>query len=173
VTAYTAQTWADNDLRYSITAARMQNIESGIYDTQVKPAVRATGAGTASGSSVWTTIAYNGEAFDTDTMHDNVTNNSRLTVKTAGYYVFGAQVGITLAATTGLYLLLFKNGSTGQEIGMQFHHILGVAKFIYVTVESPPVLMGVNEWVEAAMWNTGATATSNTNDTLYGYLVSY
>jgi len=34
-----------------------------------------------------TVLAFNGEKYDTDTIHDNVTNNSRLTCKTAGKYL--------------------------------------------------------------------------------------
>ena len=34
-----------------------------------------------------TTIAFNSERYDTDAIHDNVTNNSRLTCKTAGKYI--------------------------------------------------------------------------------------
>ncbi|MBA7703316.1 hypothetical protein ES703_112098 [subsurface metagenome] len=34
----------------------------------------------------WVTLAFNSERWDTDNIHDNVTNNSRLTCKTAGVY---------------------------------------------------------------------------------------
>ncbi len=33
-----------------------------------------------------TTVALNSELYDTDSMHDNTTNNSRLTFTTAGFY---------------------------------------------------------------------------------------
>lgn len=37
-----------------------------------------------------TALAFNGEQYDTNTMHDTATNNSRITFNTAGkYYVFG------------------------------------------------------------------------------------
>ena len=66
--------------------------------------------------SVWTTlvaIAFDAETFDTDTMHDNVTNNTRITFTTAGYYqisgVFNSdanvvsRAGLRLNWTTYIY----------------------------------------------------------------------
>jgi hypothetical protein len=45
----------------------------------------------------WTAIAFNSERFDTvggaaSTMHDNATNNSRLTCRVAGKYLIGGHV---------------------------------------------------------------------------------
>lgn len=39
-----------------------------------------------------TALAFNSERFDTDTMHDTATNNSRITIKTAGVYAVAAGV---------------------------------------------------------------------------------
>lgn len=39
-----------------------------------------------------TILNFDSERFDTDTMHDNVTNNSRITFTTAGTYAFGGNV---------------------------------------------------------------------------------
>ena len=38
-----------------------------------------------------TTVTWDTEDYDTDTMHDNVTNNTRLTIQTAGKYLIVAQ----------------------------------------------------------------------------------
>lgn len=46
-----------------------------------------------------TTLAFNGESFDTDTMHDNTTNNSRLTINTTGRYMYGADITFASNAT--------------------------------------------------------------------------
>lgn len=66
--------------------------------------------------SVWTTlvaIAFDAETFDTDTMHDNVTNNTRITFTTAWYYQISgvlntdanavARAGLRLNWTTYIY----------------------------------------------------------------------
>lgn len=43
-------------------------------------------------NNTWTALAMNQELFDTDNIHDIVTNNSRLTCRTAGKYFISAQL---------------------------------------------------------------------------------
>jgi hypothetical protein len=43
-------------------------------------------------TSTPTALTFNQESFDTDTMHDTVTNNHLLTAKTAGVYLFVANI---------------------------------------------------------------------------------
>ncbi len=43
-------------------------------------------------NTTWTPIQFDAEYFDTDAMHDPVTNNTRITIKTAGYYMLGGCV---------------------------------------------------------------------------------
>ena len=45
-----------------------------------------------------TALAFNSERYDTDTMHDTVTNNSRITINTAGLYLL--TLSIQFAADT-------------------------------------------------------------------------
>lgn len=52
-------------------------------------------------TSSWVACAFAAENFDTDTMHDNVTNNTRITFKTAGKYLVGGNVGVTASAVAG------------------------------------------------------------------------
>jgi len=46
-----------------------------------------------------TAVAFDTETFDTDVMHDNSTNNARLTAKTAGKYLVTAHVGFAADGT--------------------------------------------------------------------------
>jgi hypothetical protein len=55
-----------------------------------------------------TTVALNSEAYDTDTIHDNVTNNSRLTVP----------AGATRIRLTG-YVLWVANGSATRQLSIR------------------------------------------------------
>lgn len=56
-------------------------------------------------------VPFNSESWDTDNMHDNSTNNSRLTATTAGkYQINGAIVWSTAAVVLDAYLALCKNG---------------------------------------------------------------
>ncbi len=58
----------------------------------------------------WTTLAWNSEDWDTDTIHDTVTNNSRLTCKTAGKYLVSYYIQFDSNATGYRSLIVQKNG---------------------------------------------------------------
>lgn len=57
-----------------------------------------------------TAVTFNQEVLDNDTMHDNSTNNERLTIKTAGLYLFKAQVSFANNATGVRRVYIYKNG---------------------------------------------------------------
>lgn len=59
-----------------------------------------------------TILAFNSEAYDTDTIHDNVIFNSRLTCKTAGKYLIVANVLWHSEASGMRYLRFNLNGVT-------------------------------------------------------------
>lgn len=69
-------------------------------------------AGTSISFNSWGVVNFDSEAFDTSTIHDNVTNNSRLTVPTAQNwkYTIKAQVQLPSSNCTGIRIR--KNGST-------------------------------------------------------------
>lgn len=68
--------------------------------------------------SVFNVISLGAEEFDTDSMHDNVTNNSRLTVNSAGKYLFTGH--ISLGGGTGSLRLfrMVKNGLSQPQAGL-------------------------------------------------------
>lgn len=59
-----------------------------------------------------TALAFNSERYDTDTMHDTVTNNSRITIKTAGKYAIGVVLEWAANATGERLVLLKANGAS-------------------------------------------------------------
>lgn len=67
-------------------------------------------------NNVLTTLAFNGEFYDNDTMHNNATNNSRITITTAGKYRVSANIEIEANATGYRNVGLFVNGSTFMGI---------------------------------------------------------
>lgn len=73
-------------------------------------------ASTATSSS-FALHPFQAEKFDTDGYHDNVTNNSRMTIPSglAGKYLIGATVDQNAARDTTMYLRL--NGSTIIAVG--------------------------------------------------------
>ncbi len=68
-------------------------------------------AGQSIPNSVPTALSLNSERWDTDGIHDNVTNNSRLTCKTAGYYSIMAAVDFTSNNTGNRVLYIRLNGT--------------------------------------------------------------
>lgn len=71
---------------------------------------RTTGQSIPNGTS--TAIAFNLERYDTDDIHDNATNPSRLVCKTAGKYIIGGHLTFS-GNTAGLReIRIRRNGST-------------------------------------------------------------
>lgn len=50
-------------------------------------------------NAVYTVLPFNNEHFDTDNIHDNTTNNTRLTCKTAGVYLIIGSVSFGVNST--------------------------------------------------------------------------
>lgn len=62
-------------------------------------------------TGTWTSITFDTERFDTDTMHEGVTHSSRLTCNTAGIYICGGGWEIA-TSTASFYVRVFLNGAT-------------------------------------------------------------
>lgn len=78
----------------------------GVTDYSVK----AIQTGTTSIGTSYTVLAFAGEEYDTDTMHDNATNNSRITFTHAGKYRIIGNCKLGNNITHGLQIRL--NGTT-------------------------------------------------------------
>ena len=99
VIPYVKQTWTDGSGGGTpISAARLGVLEEGILDSSLAPAVRVFhNASQSITNSTLTALAFNSERFDqaggvASTMHDTVTNNSRLTAIYAGVYMIGGTI---------------------------------------------------------------------------------
>jgi hypothetical protein len=62
--------------------------------------------------STFTILNFNTESYDTNTYHDNSTNNSRLTIPTTGYYNLTAYVTFEGNTNGGRIVQIYKNGTT-------------------------------------------------------------
>ena len=124
-------------------------------------------AGTATNlSSTFATIAFNTENFDTDTMHDNSTNNSRITIKTAGKYHVGGQVNTS--ANQALGLRLFVNG--GSVIGRIFQGNSGATEGANINTIYD---FAVNDYIElqAALGASTGTTTTDQQTNFWAYKI--
>lgn len=79
---------------------------------------RSSAQSIPNGTSTVVTFPSGTEQIDTDTMHDDSTNNSRITIKTAGVYLVSFQFEFALSSGGGRRTLqLRKNGNpTGVDI---------------------------------------------------------
>lgn len=69
-------------------------------------------AAQAATTAVALTVALNSERFDNDTMHDTVTNNSRITFTTAGHYIVIGDIEFA-ANATGVRVVGISHSSAG------------------------------------------------------------
>lgn len=109
-----------------------------------------------------TVLSFNSERFDTDSMHDTITFNSRITIKTAGVYVVTAMGAFAAAADyTAIGIHLRVNGSV--FIGVQFIGTVADATFAYPIQVTSTWKFAVNDYVEALMiQKNSAAAARNT-----------
>jgi hypothetical protein len=59
-----------------------------------------------------TALTFNSERYDTDTIHDTVTNTGRLTCKTAGVYIISANIEFAAHSTGTRQVFIRLNGSS-------------------------------------------------------------
>lgn len=57
-------------------------------------------------------LSFNSERFDTDNIHNTVSNTARLTCNTAGNYLIGGSVAFAASAMGGRQINIFLNGVT-------------------------------------------------------------
>src|SRR6266498_153432 len=111
---YVKQTWTDGSGGATpVSAARLGVIEQGIYDAHRMPCARVYhNVAQTTTTAIALALAFNSERFDTDTIHDTLTNNTRLTCKTAGVYEIGGGVEFAANATGVRSLQIRLNGTT-------------------------------------------------------------
>jgi len=114
---YVEQTWQDLNASYPVSAARMVFIEDGVFNAHFQPAARVFhNAAQSLTSGAATILAFNSERFDqaggaASTMHDTVTNTSRLTCRYAGIYSIVCNVE-WVANTAGTRTLTLRLNNT-------------------------------------------------------------
>lgn len=117
----------DTDLRIKAIADWIEDARSNrakVYPNAALSVVTATP----------TLVPFTGEVYDPKNLHDNATNNTRITAAKAGWYRVTAQVMWATNATGWRYLTLIANGvvfaqqldmaATGTEVR---HQITGTA----------------------------------------------
>lgn len=156
-------TWADGSGGgTAITAAKLNNIESGIYDAHFAPAARVYRTSNQSiNDSTLTAIAFDSEAFDTDTIHDTVSNTERLTCKTAGKYQINGTLLWASNAVGYRSVYIYLNGAATIAV-QQGPTISGISVFQTVSTIYD---LAVNDYVELRGFQTSGGALNVTFQT--------
>lgn len=155
---YVKQTWTDGSGGATpVSAARLGVLEQGVYDSQRMPAARVYHSAnqTAPTSGTQLTLAFDSERFDTDTIHDTVTNNSRLTCRTAGVYQITGHISWAANATGARQLSIKLNGTTFLAIALD-----PVASAASLLIQGVTTLyqLAVNDYVELQALQTSGGA---------------
>lgn len=76
-------------------------------------------------TGAWTTLIFDSERWDTDAIHDPITNNDRLTCKTAGRYLIAATImfatnnvgsrGVAIYSSDGFYIAMVNANATQDD----------------------------------------------------------
>jgi len=111
-----------------------------------------------------TILAFDAEDFDTDGMHDNATNNSRITINTAGVYLVIASVRYTAGVSDDARISILKNGGNvgiderGPNNSRSGHQVMGYYD------------LAVADYLEAQVYQNNSANTARTTDTPYTFL---
>lgn len=100
-----------------------------------------------------TVLSFNLELFDSDNMHDNAVNNSRLTAKIAGFYQITATIGFANNAVGTRSAHIRQNGET-RIASVQ---VLATADATVLTVTTLQFL-NVNDYVEVQAFQASGSA---------------
>jgi len=102
-------------------------------------------------------LAFDSEIYDTDNIHDNTTNNSRLTCKTAGKYIISASVvweAFVGAANAVVQITIRLNGTTNISSIKTPHS--GAASVSIIQNVTTVFDLDVNDYIEVrAYQNSG------------------
>jgi hypothetical protein len=111
--------------------------------------------------STWTDVELDDEIFDSNTMHDNVTNNHRITAKRTGYYLAVGQIVWSPNATGERGLRLLTNGTNPRyrtyDAGTNSHLGQRIVAVVYLTA---------SQYVSMQAWqNSGGALALNITGT--------
>ena len=148
-----------------LTAATMTDIQTNLTNQRVPPMCRVKQtSGQVVNDATNATLAFDAEDFDTDAMHDNATNNSRITINTAGVYLVIASVRYTAGISDDTRISILKNGSN-----------VGIDERGPNNTRSGMQVMGyydlaAADYLEAQVYQNNSVNTARTIDTPFTFL---
>lgn len=137
-----------------VTEAELDNLSNNLTFLANPPTCRVFNSAAISipnGAS--TVLTFNSEHFDTDTMHSTATDPSRITITTAGRYMFDGNVSFAANATGTRGILFRVNGTT--TIKSMF--VLAASTGTDLSLSGGPFALAAGAYVEMLVFqNSGA-----------------
>ncbi len=156
---------AQGDIPYASAANTPARLAKGTAGQQLRMNAGATApewytvpaarvyhsAGQSVANATYTILAFDSERFDTDAIHDNVTNNSRLTCKTAGKYLISGNISWDATASGDRELVIVLNSS--PNIAAVRVNASSYCKQVVTTIYD----LAVNDYVELYVMQTSGS----------------
>lgn len=123
-------------------------------------------------NNVTTFLTFNSERWDTDTMHDTVTNSGRITIKTAGLYILTFTGVLAAAGDYSFVAAQFRlNGSTVLAISGPGDWPNGIDG----PVMNPTTVykFAVNDYVEVGVFQANAAAANRNTQVAGSYTTEF
>lgn len=142
------------------TLTKMQNLAGAVsFVAQVPIVVSLKRSATQSiAANTATAVQWNVSEVDSDSMHSNVTNPSRLTAQTQGYYRLHASLSMTVTATAADYEAYFQqttginnpagSGHTQVFAGESSVSNSSASQFMSLSIRSLTPCLYVGDYVE-------------------------
>lgn len=143
----------------AVTSAKMatNSVLAAAIGTLPRAKVKRAAAQSISNGTE-TVFAFDTEEFDTDNMHDNTTNNNRITIVTAGLYQAGLLVNWVAATGVQRQIALRKNG-VSQVFDIE--PVVSGSVGVYTRVQSP-FEMAVGDYFDATgVQDSGGSLNAN------------
>ncbi len=153
------RTWTVGEL---LTAAKLNtDLRDGLNFLLAPPLaqLRKSGNQTGIASGSTTLITWDVEDVDRDNGHSNVTNNTRYTAQTAGYYDLSTTITFDSISGNQYRLALFrKNGTISLEQGNQGS--TGSSSFVARITSATLMFLAVGDYVEVGVNHDNASSLS-------------
>lgn len=151
------RTWVVGE---TVTAAKMNELRDALNFLLSPPLFELFHSGSISpATSTQAVVPMDSEVIDRDSGHSTVTNNSRYTSQTAGYYLVNGAVGFVSNATGKRELTILVNGTTETYPSS----VPGLAAGFTGLTTSGRVYLAVADYAELYVWqNSGGALATNT-----------
>jgi hypothetical protein len=156
-----------------LTAANLNKMGSVLSYLSTPPQCSAYQSATQSpANAAWTVVTLDAELFDVannydggsdSPMHDNVTNNSRIYVRTTGKYELSGQVAFSSNATNARQASIRVNSNSDTTLATGYEAIGGkqsAVSGIATSVPMPPVVipLSAGDYIELFAWQNSGGA---------------